>query len=136
MMLPNSTDLAFMRNAVRQFFNSTIEICTLTDTKDGFGQSTITVTVNSTVAGEVSAPRGSHRLLIDALRNQGVLNEETYVLKLPYNTTVTMDNIVRTADGKTFDIVNINTEQTSRVMAELIITRRVVNNHLHTNNDY
>lgn len=135
-MLPNAADLAFIRNEVKQFFNDVIEICTLTDVKDIYGQSTVTVTVNSTVNGELSAPRGNHRLLIDSLRNQGVLNEETYVLKLPYNSVVTMDNIVRTADNSTYDIVNINTEQTSKVFAELIITRRNVNNHLRTNNDY
>lgn len=136
MMLPSNSDWNFMRREVQRFYPDTIEICTLTGVKDKFGQESVTVTVDVTVKGQLSAPSGSHRLLLDSLRNQGVLNEETYVLHLPYGTAVDIENIIRTVSGNTYDIVHLNTEQTFTAALEIIITRRNVYDHLRINNDY
>ncbi len=135
-MLPSNKDFKYMRNAVTAYYPDAITICTLSGVMNAYGQNTVTLSGVSTVKGQLSSPTGTHRLLIDNLRNQGVLNEETYVLHLPYSTNVTIANIIKLTDNTTYDIVHVHPMQTFTAAMELIITRRNVDNHLRTNNDY
>lgn len=113
-----------MREIVQSYYTDTIEIYEQNIVIDRYGKKTYGIGLKlATVTGQLSIPRGNETRQLTQLRDNGVLQDETYRLALPYGTSITTDNKVKTVDGKYWNVVSVSDSYTFTAALEVIITR-------------
>lgn len=126
-MLPTQRDWATMRQLLRLVMQDTVSIYDISASYNGEGYKTKVRTLAITSIGQLSNPTGSERQLISDLANAGVENIESIKVTLPYNTSISINQEVDTADGKTWNVIHTNASQTYTAAVEALLYRRVVN---------
>lgn len=117
-----------MRNIMNtKFLTETMEIYSVTITKDAYAQETTTRTLLSTVKGQVSTLNGSEKDLLTALIDGGLENKEVAKFVLPYGTTVDVGNEIKTADNKYWSVTHVGSTQTFIAALEVLVMREVIN---------
>lgn len=118
--------LATMRSIQTAYMADTVQIGTVGTTKDRYGSESETFVLATTVKGQLSQPTASEARLLEPLRNQGILGEETQKLTLPYGSTLTTNHLIKTADGRTWQVIKADTTPAQAVQVEAFITIRTV----------
>lgn len=113
--------LTFIRNEIKQFFIDTIEIYNVSKTyaSDG-GTVIINKTLDSTYLGQIVDVSGNEKELISALINAGNESTENIKVLLPYDATVALNQELKTADNKYWNIAQINSSKTLTAALEVL----------------
>jgi len=123
-MLTNAT-LARMRSVAASLLRPGFAICNVTRTLDRFGRESVTYEEVASVRGLLENTSGTERALLAAFTDDGVLRTETARLKLPHGTGVTTRQVVRSPDGRYWDVAHINTDTMAAHTIALLILREV-----------
>jgi len=119
-----------MCRLLRSVMQDTINIYDISKSVNGEGYETTTRTLALTTIGQLSAPNGNERQLIQALVDSGRENTEVIKLTLPYGTTIAINQEVGTSDGKYWNVIFTGTSQTYTAAVEVLLYRRIVNNQV------
>lgn len=120
-------DLAFLREDIQQFFIDPVSIYSISTS--GYlpdGRKVTARSLTTTVSGQITDTTGNERALIEALINAGEEKIETTKLYLPYSVTISVDNEVDTADGKTWEVVHADSTKTFTAAHTVLLARKLV----------
>lgn len=119
-----------MRSEVTKFMPNTVSIYTIATTYSSEdGMSTVRTLVEANVAAKVYDASVSEKQLIQSLANEGIETIETAKIDLPYEVELEVTNEVL-HNGKYWNVISINTNETFRAMTQGLLYRRSVNSQL------
>lgn len=130
-MTPGDKVWKLMRSRVQRYYSDVVSIYSVGTTYDEYGKETTARTLLATVSGQLSKAGGSERqhvttILSNAPVDQGIENTEIMHLALPYDTSLSIEHEVTTADGKNWQVTNINDSATFTAAKEATIYRHLV----------
>jgi len=123
-MLTNA-DLAGMRSVAEALLRPGFSIHNVTRSLDRFGRESVTYPVVASVRGLLESTTGQERALLAAQSDDGVLRTESARCKMPYGTEVTTGQVVRSPDGRYWDVAHTNTDTLAAHTVVLLTLREV-----------
>lgn len=120
-----AADLAGMRAAAQALLQPGFSISNVSRSLDRYGRESISYTVASTVAGLLESTSGSERALLAAQVDGGVLKAESARLKVPHGTAVTTAQVVRSPDGRSWNVAHVNTDSLAAFTVALLTLQEV-----------
>lgn len=134
-MLPSNKDWAILRNLLPKVMQDYVEIYTVSTSNNQWGKPTKSYSLATTVSGQLSAANGNERKLIESLGaiQNVVTGDETLEgmhLRLPYGTSLTLTQEVKTIDGKYWQVAQVGSTQTYTAALEATLFRKLVNDEV------
>lgn len=125
--IPDSV-LTQMRTQAQSTMRDTVSFYSVTVGYDAYGQEIVSSGFILTTSGLIAAPREKEHEIITSLRDDGLLQEETNILLIPFaQSGITLDHVM-VKDGREWNIIssNINVTDEYQLYHKLIITRDIV----------
>jgi hypothetical protein len=116
-------DLRGMRSSAGRLLRGGFSIHDVTRTLDRYGKATFSYPLLAEVRALLEATSGSERSLLATFTDDGVLRVESARLKLPYGTAITTEQVVRTPDGRTWDVAHIGSDSLAAFSVVLLTLR-------------
>lgn len=115
-----------IRETVKNYFPDVVSAYNLTVVPDRYGKDIVSSGLAFTASGQLSTPSTREATIITALKKEGVLEELTMKLTLPYGTAINTNQVIVSSGNIEWNVIHVSTQQTFNGAVETLIQKRTV----------